>query len=171
MFGIGGLAGEAGWIAKILLVEYVILFVFSLIMRGKGPWSGIEESPLESLEGGRMIEGHDYTIYSNGPTGRSRMYAFLALITAFLTPLAQHGGLVLLRRYWRDDWDVTKAALFFGGFTALILFGVLINVFNGYLWRMSIGAWMFRLIGLSAPPNLNGEYCGCLLYTSDAADE
>jgi hypothetical protein len=109
-----------------------------------------------------MIEGHDYAIYSDGPTGRARMYAFLALITAFLTPLAQHGGLVLLRRYWRDDWDIAKAALFFGGFTALILFGVLINVFNGYLWRMSIGGWMFRLIGLSAPPNLNGEYRGTI---------
>jgi hypothetical protein len=107
-----------------------------------------------------MMEGHDYTIYSKGPCGRSRMYAFLALITAFLTPLAQHGGLVLLRRYWGDDWDIAKVALVLGGFTALLLFGVLINLFNGYLWRMSIGAWMFRLIGLSAPPDLNGDYRG-----------
>lgn len=107
-----------------------------------------------------MIEGHDYTIYANGPSGRSRMYAFLALITAFLTPLLQHGSLVLLRRYLGDDWDITKVALFFGGFTALILFGVLTSVFDGYLWRMRIGAWMFRLIGLRAPPNLNGEYHG-----------
>jgi hypothetical protein len=109
-----------------------------------------------------MIEGHDYTIYSNGPTGRSRMYAFLALITAFLTPLVQHGGLVFLRRYWGDDWDIAKAALFFGGFTALILYGALINVFDAYLWRTSLGAWMFRFIGLSTPPNLNGEYHGDL---------
>jgi hypothetical protein len=116
--------------------------------------------PLEFLEAGGMIEGHDYTIYSNGPSGRSRMYAFLALITAFLTPLAQHGGLVFLRRYWGDDWDIAKVALFFGGFTALILFGVLTSVFNYYLWRMRIGEWMFRLIGLSAPPDLNGEYRG-----------
>jgi hypothetical protein len=94
------------------------------------------------------------------------MYAFLALITAFLTPLAQHGGLVLVRRYWREDWDVAKAALFFGGFTALILFGILTSVFNAYLWRMRIGAWMFRLIGLSRPPNLNGEYRGTIeLYS------
>lgn len=107
-----------------------------------------------------MIEGHDYTIYSNGPTGRSRMYAFLALITAFLTPLAQHEGLVILRRFWGDDWDIAKAALFFGGFTALLLYGVLINVFNWYLWRMSVGAWMFNLIGLSTPPDLNGDYRG-----------
>jgi hypothetical protein len=107
-----------------------------------------------------MMEGHDYTIYSHGPSGRARMYAFLALITAFLTPLAQHGGLVILRRYGGEDWDIAKVALFFGGFTALILFGVLINVFNGYLWRWSIGVWMFRLIGLSAPPDLNGEYHG-----------
>jgi hypothetical protein len=107
-----------------------------------------------------MMEGHDYTIYSKGPCGRSRMYAFLALITAFLTPLAQHGGLVLLRRYWGDDWDIDRIALFLGGFTALILFGVLTNMFNGYLWRMRIGAWMFRLIGLSVPPDLNGEYHG-----------
>ena len=113
-----------------------------------------------------MIEGHDYTIYSNGPSGRARMYAFLALITAFLTPLAQHGGLELLRRYSGDDWDIAKAALFFGGFTALILFGVLINVFNGYLWRMSIGGWMFRLIGLSAPPNLDGDYSGTVALYS-----
>jgi hypothetical protein len=88
------------------------------------------------------------------------MYALLALITAFLAPFAQHGALVLLRRHWGEDWDIAKLALFFGGFTALILFGVLINVFNGYLWRMSIGRWMFSLIGLSAPPDLNGEYRG-----------
>jgi hypothetical protein len=114
-----------------------------------------------------MIEGHDYTIYSNGPSGRSRMYAFLALITAFLTPIAQHGGLVILRRYWGDDWDIAQVALFFGGFTALILFAILINVFNGYLWRMRIGAWMFRVIGLSAPPDLNGEYRGSIeLYSA-----
>jgi hypothetical protein len=107
-----------------------------------------------------MIEGHDYTIYSNGPTGRSRMYAFLALITAFLTPLAQHWSLVAVRNYWGDDWDLAKAALFFGGFTALILYGVLVNLFDNYLWRMKVGSWMFKLIGLSAPPNLNGEYRG-----------
>jgi hypothetical protein len=109
-----------------------------------------------------MIEGHDYTIYSKGPTGRSRMYALLALITAFLTPLAQHGGLVLLRRYWGDDWDIAKAALFFGGFTALVLYGVLINVFDVYLWRTRVGSLMFSLVGLSTPPNLNGEYHGTL---------
>jgi hypothetical protein len=109
-----------------------------------------------------MIEGHDYTIYSNGPSGRARMYAFLALITAFLTPLAQHGGLVLLRRYGGDDWDIAQVALFFGGFTALILYGILISVFDFYLWRTIVGGWMFSLIGLSAPPNLNGEYRGTL---------
>jgi hypothetical protein len=118
-----------------------------------------------------MIEGHDYTIYSNGPSGRARMYAFLALITAFLTPLAQHGGLVLLRRYWGDDWDIAKAALFFGGFTALILFGALTSVFNGYLWRASIGALMFRLIGSAAPPDLNGEYRGTIELYSPANRE
>jgi hypothetical protein len=126
-----------------------------------------EDNPRESLEAGIMIEGHDYTIYSNGPSGRARMYAFLALITAFLTPLAQHGGLVLLRRYGGDDWDIAKAALFFGGFTALILFGALTTLFDGYLWRMSIGKWMFRMIGVSGPPDLNGEYRGSIeLYSA-----
>ena len=110
-----------------------------------------------------MIEGHDYTIYSNGPTGRSRMYAFLALITAFLAPLAQHGALIVVNRYAGDDRDAAaKAALFFGGFTALVMYGVLIGVFDSYLWRMNLGTWMFWLIGLSAPPDLNGEYSGTL---------
>jgi hypothetical protein len=109
-----------------------------------------------------MIEGHDYTIYGSGPTGRSRMYAFLALITAFLTPLAQHGAIAVIRRYWGDDWDLTNAALFLGGFTALILYGVLVQVFDSYLWRKTIGGWMFQLIGLSVPPDLNGEYRGTL---------
>jgi len=113
-----------------------------------------------------MIEGHDYTIYSNGPSGRSRMYAFLALITAFLTPLAQHWCLVVIRRYWGDDEDIAKLALFLGGFTTLVLYGVLINVFDIYLWRMKVGSWMFTLIGLSEPPNLNGEYRGTLTLDS-----
>src|SRR5262249_24324233 len=61
--------------------------------------------------------------------------------------------------YWgADDEDVAKAALFLGGFTALLLFGLLNTVFNLYLWRVSIGTWMFRFIGLAAPPNFNGEY-------------
>src|SRR5215475_1508829 len=90
------------------------------------------------------------------------MYAFLALITAFLTPFAQHWALVVARRYWGDDWDIAKAALFLGGFTALVLYGVLINVFNSYLWRMKLGTRMFWMIGLTAPPNLNGEYRGTL---------
>jgi hypothetical protein len=109
-----------------------------------------------------MIEGHDYTIYTNGPMGRSRMYAFLALITAFITPLAQHWSLGIVRRYWGDDWDLARAALFFGGFTALVLYGVLVSVFDNYLWRMTIGSWMFRMIGLPTPPDLNGEYRGTL---------
>jgi hypothetical protein len=67
---------------------------------------------------------------------------------------------VLIRRYWGTDWDIAQVALFFGGFTALILFGVLINVFNNYLWRTRVGTWMFSMIGLPAPPDLNGEYRG-----------
>ena len=109
-----------------------------------------------------MIEGHDYTIYSNGPGGRSRVYALLALITAFLTPLAQHGALVLLRRYWGDDWNLAEAALFFGGFTALLLFGILINVFDSYLWRTRLGSLMFGAAGLPVPPHLSGEYRGTI---------
>ncbi|WP_152053851.1 hypothetical protein [Tautonia marina] len=113
-----------------------------------------------------MIEGHDYTIYSSGLGGRARMYALLALITAFLTPLAQHGVLVLIRRYGGDDWDLAEKALFFGGFTALILFGVLINLFDAYVWRTELGTWMFRLAGLPAPSDLSGEYHGTIeLYS------
>ncbi len=118
--------------------------------------------------GARVIEGHDYTIYSSGPGGRSRVYALLALITAFLTPLAQHAALVLLRRYWGDDWDAAETALLFGGFTALILFGTLINLFDGYLWRTRGGRLLFRTAGLPAPPNLAGEYEGTIEIQPDA---
>lgn len=109
-----------------------------------------------------MIQGHDYTIYGSGPGGRARMYALLALITAFLTPLAQHGLLFLLRRVWGDDWAVAETALFFGGFTALVLFGVMINLFDNYLWRTGFGWLLFRMAGLSAPPQLYGEYRGTI---------
>lgn len=118
-----------------------------------------------------MIEGHDYTIYSNGPCGRARMYALLALITAFLTPLAQHWALVLLRRTWGDNWDVAEKALFFGGFTALILFGIFINLFDNYLWKTTVGWCMFRLAGLQAPPDLGGTYYGTIEVRSTAAPD
>jgi hypothetical protein len=90
------------------------------------------------------------------------MYALLALITAFLTPLAQHGVLVLIRRYWGDDWKFAETALFFGGFTALLMFGVLINVFDSYLWRTRLGSLMFWVAGLPVPPHLSGEYRGTI---------
>jgi hypothetical protein len=109
-----------------------------------------------------MIQGHDYTIYGSGPGGRARMYALLALITAFVTPLAQHGLLFLLRRVWGDDWAVAETALFFGGFTALVLFGLMLNLFDNFIWRTGFGWLMYRMAGLSAPPRLYGEYRGTI---------
>jgi uncharacterized membrane protein YtjA (UPF0391 family) len=41
VFGFTGIAGDAAWIAKILLVVFVILFVVSLILGRRGPSSGI----------------------------------------------------------------------------------------------------------------------------------
>ena len=142
---------------------FLILRVVALVMGWKG-LSGLSESGngLWNRRVLDMIEGHDYTIYCNGPCGRSRMYALLAVITAFLTPLAQHGILVLLRRYWGNNWNIAEAALFFGGFTALILFGLLINIFDSYLWRTRIGSLMFRVAGLPVPPHLSGEYRGTI---------
>ena len=43
-----------------------------------------------------MIEGHDYTIYSNGPGGRARMYALLALMVVM--------GLALLGLFRWKRW-------------------------------------------------------------------
>src|SRR5262249_49785744 len=41
VFGFGGIAGDAAWIAKILLVIFLILAVISLIMGRKGPSTGL----------------------------------------------------------------------------------------------------------------------------------
>jgi uncharacterized membrane protein YtjA (UPF0391 family) len=41
VFGFGGIAGEAAWIAKVPFVVFVILFMVSLIMGRRGPSSGI----------------------------------------------------------------------------------------------------------------------------------
>jgi uncharacterized membrane protein YtjA (UPF0391 family) len=37
IFGFGGIAGEAAWIGKILLVVFIILAVVSLIAGRRGP--------------------------------------------------------------------------------------------------------------------------------------
>jgi hypothetical protein len=118
------------------------------------------------LMASNFFEEHLQCERSQTTCGRSRMYALIAPITAFLTPLAQHGVLVLLRRYWGDDWNLAETALFFGGFTALILFGVLINLFDAFLWHTRVGGWMFRLAGLTDPPNLAGEYRGAIELNS-----
>lgn len=107
-----------------------------------------------------MIEGHDYTIYTNGPSGRSRMYALLALITAFLTPFTQHTGLIVVRKVFGDEGELAETALFFGGFTALVLFGLFLNVFNACLWKTGLGRLMFAFSGMPAPPHLTGDYTG-----------
>jgi hypothetical protein len=96
------------------------------------------------------------------------MYALLALITAFLTPLFQHAFLAVLRRCGVGDRDLADTALFFGGFTALVLFGIMLNLFSNYLWRGRIGALMFQFSGLSIPPNLTGEYRGNIEISSAA---
>lgn len=41
VFGFGGIAGEAEWIGKVLLVVFLILFVVSLIFGRKGPSTGL----------------------------------------------------------------------------------------------------------------------------------
>lgn len=41
VFGFGGIAGEAEWIAKVLLVIFLILAVVSFVMGRKGPSSGL----------------------------------------------------------------------------------------------------------------------------------
>ena len=41
VFGFGGIAGEAAWIAKILLVVFLILAVVSFVFGRKGPSSGL----------------------------------------------------------------------------------------------------------------------------------
>ena len=37
VLGFGGIAGDAAWIAKILLVVFLILFVVSLLLGRRGP--------------------------------------------------------------------------------------------------------------------------------------
>jgi uncharacterized membrane protein YtjA (UPF0391 family) len=37
LFGFGGIAGEAAWIGKILLVVFLILAVISMILGRRGP--------------------------------------------------------------------------------------------------------------------------------------
>jgi uncharacterized membrane protein YtjA (UPF0391 family) len=37
IFHFGGIAGDAAWIAKILLVVFLILFVVSLVLGRRGP--------------------------------------------------------------------------------------------------------------------------------------
>jgi len=41
VFGFGGLAGEAAWIAQLLLVVFLILALASFILGRKGPPSGL----------------------------------------------------------------------------------------------------------------------------------
>ncbi|WP_169974869.1 DUF1328 domain-containing protein [Tautonia rosea] len=41
VFGFGGLAQDAAWIAKILFFVFLVLFVVSLILGRKGPSTGL----------------------------------------------------------------------------------------------------------------------------------
>jgi uncharacterized membrane protein YtjA (UPF0391 family) len=41
VFGFGGIAGEAAWIAKVLVFVFLILFVASLVLGRKGPRGGL----------------------------------------------------------------------------------------------------------------------------------
>lgn len=40
VFGFGGLAGDAAWIGKVLLVVFLILAVVSMVLGRKGPSAG-----------------------------------------------------------------------------------------------------------------------------------
>lgn len=40
VFGFGGIAADAAWIAKILFVVFLVLFVVSFVLGRKGPRAG-----------------------------------------------------------------------------------------------------------------------------------
>jgi uncharacterized membrane protein YtjA (UPF0391 family) len=41
VFGFGGVAGDAAWIAKVLLVVFLLLAAVSFVLGQKGPASGL----------------------------------------------------------------------------------------------------------------------------------
>ena len=40
VFGFGGIAADAAWIAKVVFFVFTVLFVASLLFGGKGPSAG-----------------------------------------------------------------------------------------------------------------------------------
>lgn len=105
-----------------------------------------------------MFHGHEYSIYSDSPSVRTGVYAWLAITAASVSALAQH-----LIAMGAQAFHITGSSFNNSLVVAaapLALFWLFAWQFDQWVWRTWMGKVIFSLARAKRPPIVDGWYAG-----------
>jgi hypothetical protein len=111
-----------------------------------------------------MIHGHDYSVYSGSPSARTGVYAWLAILSAFVSIIVTYlltSLLLYLSSFFGVDNSMRLVlTTVIGSVTPLAAFGTLTALFDVLLWKRPLGRAIFFFARARRPPFIGGNYVG-----------
>ena len=107
-----------------------------------------------------MFHGHDYSIYSESPSVRTGVYAWLAITAATLSAILRQASPILgdyLRWFHVRDSVLDSIVV---AATPLVIFSFLAWGFDNYMWKSAVGRFVFLVARAKQPPIIDGRYKG-----------
>jgi len=105
-----------------------------------------------------MFHGHEYSIYSDSPSVRTGVYAWLAITAASVSALAQHLIAAGAQAFHMTGSSFNNSLVVAAA--PLALFWLFAWQFDQWVWRTWIGKVIFALARAKRPPIVDGWYAG-----------
>lgn len=115
-----------------------------------------------------MRHGHEYSIYSDAPASRIGVYGVIGVTAVTIIGLIR-GAVVA--RFARAGEPVPDWFFYVGAVTPLVLFGLLVLVFDRFAWHWMIARPVYWLARDATPPYIHGDYLGTVTWKNQEASK